>query len=251
MSGLDYEIVEHKLPLNPNYPPTKQKLRRMKLKVSLKIKEEIQKQFEARFLAIAKYPQWVANIVPISKKDGKVRMCVDYRDLNWASPKDDFPLPHIDILVDNTTHHAYFSFMDGFSGVMPFGLKNIGTTYQWAMIALFHDMTQKKIEVYVDDMIAKSKIEKEHIDNLQKLFERLRKYKLYLNPTKCIFEVKSRKLLSFIVSARGIEIDLDKSTDNLRDANPEDGKRSQGILRYAQLHCEVYISADHHLYPNL
>ena len=65
---------------------------------------------------MAKYPQWVANIVPVPKKDGKVRMCVDYRDLNRASPKDNFPLPHIDTLVDNTTKHSLFSFMDAFSG---------------------------------------------------------------------------------------------------------------------------------------
>ncbi|RDX99576.1 hypothetical protein CR513_17367, partial [Mucuna pruriens] len=94
----------------------KQKMRRMSLEVSLKIKEEIKKQLEARFLAVAKYPQWVVKIVLVLKKDGKVRMCVDYRDLNWASSKDDFLLPHIDILVDNTAHHAYFSFMNGFLG---------------------------------------------------------------------------------------------------------------------------------------
>ena len=109
-------------------------------------------------------------------------MCVDYRDLNRASPKDNFPLPHIDILVDNTAKFAIFSFTDGFSRynqikmapedvekttfvtlwgmfcykVMAFGLKNVGATYQRAMVALFHDMMHKEIEVYVDDMIAKS-----------------------------------------------------------------------------------------------
>ena len=115
MPGLDPDIVQHKLPLKPECPPIKQKLRRMKPKVSLKIKDEVEKQFNAGFLAVAKYPQWVANVVPVPKKDGKVRMCVDYRDLNYASPKDDFPLPHIDILVDNTTKFSLFSFMDGFS----------------------------------------------------------------------------------------------------------------------------------------
>ena len=62
------------------------------------------------------YPEWLANVVPVLKKDGKVRMCVDFRDLNKASPKDDFPLPHIDILVDNTAGHALLSFMDSFFG---------------------------------------------------------------------------------------------------------------------------------------
>jgi len=116
MSGLDTDIVQHKLPLKPECPPVRQKLRRMKPEMSLKIKEEVQKQFDAGFLAVAKYPQWVANVVPVPKKDGKVRMCVDYRDLNRASPKDNFPLPHIDTLVDNTAKFSLFSFMDGFSG---------------------------------------------------------------------------------------------------------------------------------------
>ena len=62
------------------------------------------------------YPQWLANIVPVPKKDGKVRMCIDYRDLNKASPKDDFPLPHIDVLINSTIGHEMMSFMDGFSG---------------------------------------------------------------------------------------------------------------------------------------
>ena len=153
-------------------------------------------------------------------------MCMDYRDLNRANPMDNFPLLHIDILIDNTTNFALFSFMDGFSGynqikmapedmekmtfvtlwetfcykVMSFGLKNARATYQWAMVALFHDMMHKEIEVYVDDMIAKSRTEEEHLVNLRKLFKRLRKYRLRLNPAKCTFGVKLGKLLSFIVS---------------------------------------------------
>ena len=73
------------------------------------------KQFNTGFLAVISYPQWVANVVPAPKKDDKVQMCVDYRDLNRACPKDDFLLPHIDVLVDNTMQHKIFSFMDGFS----------------------------------------------------------------------------------------------------------------------------------------
>nr|KYP31306.1 Retrovirus-related Pol polyprotein from transposon 17.6 [Cajanus cajan] len=256
MPGLDSNIVEHRLPLIPEYPPIKQKLRRMKPEVSLKIKEEVKKQLDAGFLAVAKYPQWVANIVPVPKKDGKVRMCVDYRDLNRASPKDDFPLPHIDVLVDNTAQHAFFSFMDGFSGynqikmasedmekttfitswgtfcykVMPFGLKNAGATYQRAMVTLFHDMMHKEIEVYVDDMIAKSRTGAEHITNLQKLFERLRKYKLRLNPAKCTFGVKSGKLLGFVVSEKGIEVDPDKVRAILEMPAPSTEKEVRGFL---------------------
>ena len=115
MTGLDTDIVVHRLPLREECMPVKQKLRRVKPEMLLKIKEEVKKQLDAGFLEVAKYPQWVANIVLVPKKDGKVRMCVDYQNLNRVSPKDNFPLPHIDTLVDNTAKHSLFSFMDGFS----------------------------------------------------------------------------------------------------------------------------------------
>ena len=79
------------------------------------MKEEIQKQPSVGFLSVVKYPEWLANVVPVPKKDGKVRVCVDFKDLNKVSAKDDFPLPHIDLLVDNTAGHLILSFMDGFS----------------------------------------------------------------------------------------------------------------------------------------
>ena len=144
-------LIYHHLPTKEECPPVKQTVRRMRPEMSAKINTEVMKNFDAGFLAVTSYPQWVANVVLVPKKDGKVRMCVDYRDLNRESPKDDFPLPHIDVLV-NIAQHKVFSFMDGFSGynqikmapenmekttfamqwgtfcykVMPFGLKNAG-----------------------------------------------------------------------------------------------------------------------------
>ena len=116
-------------------------------------------------------------------------MCIDYRDLNRESPKDNFPLPHKDILVDNTSGHEMFSFMDGFSRynqiridpddqsktafltplgvlryqVMLFGLKNAGATYHKAMVMIFHDMIHQELEVYVDDLIVKSRLKEGHL----------------------------------------------------------------------------------------
>ena len=78
------------------------------------MKGEIQKQPSVGFLLVVKYLEWLANVIPVPKKDGKVRVCFDFRDLNKANPKDDFPLPHIDMLVDSTTGHSMLSFMDGF-----------------------------------------------------------------------------------------------------------------------------------------
>jgi len=115
MTYLSTSIVAHKLPINPMCPPVKQKLRKFKPDMSLKIKEEVTKKIKAKVLRVVEYPTWLANIVLVPKKDGKVRVCVDYRDLNKASPKDDFPLPNIHILIDNCAKHELQSFVDCFT----------------------------------------------------------------------------------------------------------------------------------------
>ena len=150
----------------PHARPVKQKLRRLQPRWSLQVKEEIQKQLSVGFLSVVEYPEWLANVVPVPKKDDKVKICVYFRYLNKAIPKDDFPLPHIDMLLDSTVGHPMLSFMDGFFGynkilmaledmektsfitewgtyyywVMPFGLKNAGATYQRVATTLFDDM---------------------------------------------------------------------------------------------------------------
>ena len=115
MPGLDPTIVQHHLSILPHAKPVKKKLRRLHPRWSLQVKEEIQKQLSVGFLTVVEYLEWLANVVPVPKKDGKVRVCVDFRDLNKASPKDDFPLPHINMLVDSTAGHPMLSFVDGFS----------------------------------------------------------------------------------------------------------------------------------------
>ncbi|XP_028117463.1 uncharacterized protein K02A2.6-like [Camellia sinensis] len=133
---------------------------------------------------------------PSLKTNGQIRVCVDFRDLNKACPKNEFPLPHVDTLVDSTAGHRMFSFMDGFSGynqikmapedaekttfkmplgnffytVMPFGLKNAGATYQRVMTAVFHDMLHYKVEVYMDDLVVKSTKANRHLYDLEKDF---------------------------------------------------------------------------------
>ncbi|KAA3469207.1 RNA-directed DNA polymerase (Reverse transcriptase), Ribonuclease H [Gossypium australe] len=104
-----------------------------------------------------------------------------------------------------------------FYKIMPFRLKNAGATYQRATVTLFHDMINKEIEVYVDDMIAKSQTEKGHVKFLKKLFLRLRKFQLKLNPAKCTFGDTLGKLLGFVVSKKGIEIDLDNFISQLTE----------------------------------
>ena len=168
----------------------------------------------------------MAKVVLIPKKDGKVRVCVDFRDLNKVSSKDDFLLAHIDLLVDNIASHSMLFFMDGFSGynhimmasddrenivfitewgtycykVMPFGLKNAGATYQRVTTTLFHDMLHKDVKVYVDDLIVKSHDRADHLVALERFFQRIKKFKLRPNPKKCILSVCSGKLLGYMVS---------------------------------------------------
>ena len=165
--------------------------------MTLQVKEEVDKLHKAKFIKVVLYPQWVANIVLVIKKNGQVRICIDFRDLNRACPKDDFPLSHIDLLIDNTAGYEMLSFMDGFSGynqirlaeedqdktsfttpwgtycyvVMPFGLKNAGVTYHHTMMVIFHDMIHIDMEVYVDDIIVKSKTRSEHPQALAKILQ--------------------------------------------------------------------------------
>ncbi|KAI5312689.1 hypothetical protein L3X38_041863 [Prunus dulcis] len=163
------KLVEHKLPIKGGYRPVKQARRRMSMETELKVKEEIERLVKAGFITPAIYADWLANIVTIQKrKVGVVRICVDYRNLNEASPKYEYPMPMADMLVDGAAHNQMLSFMDGNAGynqimvaeedihktalmclrhigaleytVMPFGLRNAGATYQRAMNSVFHDM---------------------------------------------------------------------------------------------------------------
>ena len=156
------------------------------------IAEEVRKLLEAGFIQEVYYPDWLVNVVMVKKPNGKWRMCVDFMDLNRACPKDSYPLPRIDTLVDTTARHELLSFMDAFSGynqikmkeenqektsfvtsqglfcykVMSFGLKNIGATYQRLMNKMFAHQLRKNVQVYVNDKLVKSVREDDHLNNL-------------------------------------------------------------------------------------
>ncbi|GFS37177.1 hypothetical protein Acr_00g0050430 [Actinidia rufa] len=190
----------------------------------------------ANIVREAHYPDWLANVVVAPQKGGKWRVCVDFTDLNKACPKDSFPLPKIDLIVDATSKHELLSFMDAFSEyhqikmyppdiektsiitewglycykVMPFGLKNAGTTYQRLVNKMFKEQIGKTMEVYIDDMLVKSIRSSDHIGHLEEAFSILRRHRMMLNPSKCIFGVSSGKFLGFLVTKRGIEVNPDQ-----------------------------------------
>lgn len=261
MPGLDPKVAVHHLAIKPGYRPIKQAQRRFRPELIPQIEVEVNKLIEAGFIREVKYPTWIANIVPVRKKNGQLRVCVDFRDLNNACPKDDFPLPITEIMVDATTGHEALSFMDGSSGynqirmalsdeemtafrtpkgiycykVMPFGLKNAGATYQRAMQKVFDDMLHRYVECYVDDLVVKTKRRQDHLKDLKVVFDRLRKYQLRMNPLKCAFGVTSGKFLGFIVRHRGIEIDQSKIDAIQKMSRPKslhDLRSLQGRLAY-------------------
>ena len=160
---------------------------------------------------------------------------MDFTDLNKACPKDPFLMPKIDQLVDATVGHPRMSFLDVFQGyhqiplalddqektafvtpignyhykVMPFGLKNVGFTYQRMMTKMFKPQLGRNIEVYIDDMVVKSKVVSEYVQDLTSIFGILREHRLRLNASKCSFGVGSRKFLGYTVTHRGTEVNLD------------------------------------------
>ena len=168
MPGLDRSIVEHRLPIKPGYRPYQQPARRCNPKILPDIKAEITRLIEAKFIWQCRYAEWISNIVPVYKKNGKLRVCVDFRNLNQATPMDGYPMPTADVLIDAAAGHKIISFMDGNAGynqilmaeedipktafrcpghlglfewvVMTFGLKNAGATYQRAMNYIFHKL---------------------------------------------------------------------------------------------------------------
>ena len=232
LTGISPAHTSHKLNVVPSARPIRQRVRRFHLDRHQVIQAKIDNLLKARFIREIKYPEWLANVVVVPKKCGKWRVCVDYTDLNDACPKDSFPLPRIDQIVDASARLGMLSFLDAFSGyhqipmyppdaektafitphgllcydVMSFGLKNVGVIYQTLVTKMFKPLLGKTMEVYVDDMLVKSKERPDHATHLQEAFELLKEYDMKLNPSKCAFRVSAGRFLGFMVTQRGIEV---------------------------------------------
>ncbi|PNX70945.1 hypothetical protein L195_g057901, partial [Trifolium pratense] len=116
MPGLNRNLVEHRLLIRPDKKPVKQSPRRFAPKILSKIKEEIERLLRSKFIRTARYVEWLANIVPVIKKNGSLRICIDFRDLNNATSKDEYSMPVAEMLIDSAAGFEYLSMLDGYSG---------------------------------------------------------------------------------------------------------------------------------------
>jgi hypothetical protein len=225
-----------------------------------KIKEEVDRLLMANFIQPCRYTEWVSNVVPVEKKNtGKIRVCIDFRNLNRATSKDEYPMSIANLLINSALGHKVLSFLDGNAGynqifmakedvskmtfrclgfvglfewiVMTFGLKNISATYQRAMNLIFHDLLGVILEVYIDDIVVKSVGLDKHMANLRLAFERMKRYGLKMNPMKCAFGVTAGKFLGFIIHEKGIQIDPKKIESLERVTEPTCKKDVQKLLR--------------------
>jgi len=239
--------------MDPQVRPIRQRRRKFNEEKKQAIRDETQKLLAAGHIREIQYPEWLANIVLVKKSSGKWRMCVDFTDLNKACPKDSYPLPSIDALVDSASGCKLLSFLDAFSGynqikmhpmdeektafmterscywykVMPFGLKNARATYQRLMDKVLAPMLGRNVQAYVDDMVMTSLEKSRHVTDLEEFFVTIAKYKLKLNPEKRIFGVEAGKFLGFLLTERGIEANPDKCAAIL-------AMRSPAILKEVQ-----------------
>ena len=231
MTEISPTHASHRLNVAPSVKPVRQKVRCFHPDRHLVIQAEVDNLLQNGFIRAVKYPEWLTNMVVIPRKGDKWKVCVDYTDLNDTCPKDNFPLPRIDQIVDSSAGHYMLYFLDAFSGyhqipmhppdaektsfitphglfcynVMPFGLKNAGTTYQRLVKKMFRPLLGSTMEVYIYDMLVKSKQRLDHAVHLQQAFDLLRKFGMKLNPSKCAFGVSVGQFLNFMVTQRGIE----------------------------------------------
>ncbi|XP_017426213.1 uncharacterized protein LOC108334788 [Vigna angularis] len=247
MPGIHPGVMAHRLSIFREARPVDQKKRRFGEEKRKAIQAEVEKLMNAQFIRELTYTTWLSNVVMVKKSNGQWRMCVDFTDLNKACPKDSYPLPSIDRLVDGASGHVILSFLDAYSGynqipmykpdqnktafiteranycyeVMPFGLKNAGATYQRLMDKVFHHQIGRCMDVYVDDMVVHSHSMEQHLQDLKEVFGQLRRYSLRLNPSKCTFGVPAGKFLGFMLTRRGIEANPDKCSAVLNMTAPQ------------------------------
>jgi hypothetical protein len=229
----DTYVIEHNIPLKHDIKPFRQKLRQINPILFPVIERKVKNILNTKIIVPLRYSEWVANLVPIGKKSGERRLCVDFKNLNRSSLKDNYPLPKMDHVLEKVFGANKMSMIDGFSGYnqivvheddkekiafttswgtfmydkMPFGLMNAGATFQRAMDIVFLGERDKFVVIYLDDLIVFSNSDAEHLVHLKQTFKKCRKFGLSLNPKKSHFAMQEGKLMGHIVLKYGIKVD--------------------------------------------
>jgi hypothetical protein len=222
----DTTVIKHKIPLKPGVKPFRQKLREINPILLPVVEREVKNLLDAKIIVPLRYFDWVANLVPIRKKSGEIRLCIDFRNLNKSSLKDNYPLPKMDHVLEKVVGANRMSMINGFSKYnqivvnehdkektafttpwgtfmydkMLFGLMNAGATFQHAMDIAFIDERDKFVVIYLDDLTIFSKSDEDHLVHLKQTFKKCRRFGLSLNPKKSHFVMQEGKLLCHIVS---------------------------------------------------
>ncbi|GJR39446.1 reverse transcriptase domain-containing protein [Tanacetum coccineum] len=227
-----------KVAINPEYPkqtgcsPVRQKKRGQAADINQAIQEEVVKLVKAGIMKEVHYHDWLSNPVMVRKHDGNWRMCVDFKDLNKACPKDGYTLPEIDWNVESLCGFPFKCFLDAYKGYhqiqmakedeektafitsqrifcytkMPFGLRNAGATYQRLVDKAFHKQIGINLEVYVDDLVIKSLTEDEIVRDIEETFKTLTEINTKLNPKKCTFGVEEGMFMGYKVNTKGLKV---------------------------------------------
>eukprot|EP00253_Pinus_taeda_P003432 PITA_03432 len=229
----DKNIIQHKIPLEKDTIPLKKKLRPINPMLLPLIEKEIKKLLATKITVPLRNSKWIANLVVVRKKSGEIRLCVDFRNLNKCSKKDNYPLPKMEHLLQKVSGAKVTSFIDGFSGFnqvvvhpddqektaftipwgtfmyakIPFGLMNVGATFQRAMDIAFVGEKDKFVLIYLDDITIYSSSHQSHLEHLKKVFLKCRRFRILVNPKKSQFALEEGKLLGHIVSATSVRID--------------------------------------------
>jgi hypothetical protein len=245
--GVSRSIIEHSLGIDSSVCPKKQRLRKMSNEKTEATKAEVHRLLEAKFIEPIAYPTWLTNVVMVQKKSGKWRMCIDFTSLNKACPKDNFPLPRIDKIVDSAAGCKVMSLLDCFSAYhqiyikeqdkastsfitpfdiycivrMPEGLKNAGSTFYRLTKRVLESQVGRNIFTYVDNIVVASRNKEDHLADLAETFGNMRDARLLLNPEKCVFGVRQGKILGYLVLHRGIEANPTKIQAILNMAPPQ------------------------------
>lgn len=232
----DTQIIQHVIPTKEGAKPFQQKLRKLHPALKPLIQKELKKLLDACIIFKVRHSRWVSNMVLVRKKSGEIHFCVDFRNLNRASDKDNYPIPCMEQILQTVSGSEVFSLLDGFSGYnlvlvvepdwikttfrtkwgtfafrrMSFRLINVKATFQRAMDIAFRGLMGQSVVVYLDDVTAFSKKRGDHLHHLKQIFERCWKYGISLHSKKSIFVVSEGNLLGHIITKNEITIDPDR-----------------------------------------